>query len=79
MVVISNETCVKADSNFSPTIKPDGSLLGLWRDFSPADIVKSYGQSRIHSVTATNWKDPATYEVHKVGLRGGSSERALSP
>lgn len=70
-MVISNETCVKADSNFSPSIRADGSLLGLLRDFQGHPGSTGYAESRIHSVTATNWKDPATYEMHKEDLFAG--------
>jgi HSP20 family molecular chaperone IbpA len=44
------------DINAAPVIKPDGSLVGMWRDHHP-----SGKYSTPHLFTASNWSDPATY------------------
>ena len=46
------------DINAAPVIKPDGSLVGMWRDHHPSNKY-----STPHLFTASNWSDPATY-VH---------------
>jgi len=46
-----------SDTNFAPTILKDGSLIALWREWT------SRG-SRVYLATASNWKDPATYNQH---------------
>ena len=44
-------------------IKPDGSLVGMWRDHHP-----SMKYSTPHIFTATNWTDPATYKYSSAAL-----------
>lgn len=46
-----------SDTNFAATILEDGSLVGLWRSWEALG-------SREFPVTASNWKDPATYKQH---------------
>jgi len=46
------------DTNLSPVIFPNGSLLGLWR----GGLNSTRPWSTIQRVTATNWKDPSTYK-----------------
>lgn len=48
---------VQMDSNFAGVIKDDGSFVGMWRDHHPGNH-----HSTPHPVTATNWKDPSSYE-----------------
>jgi len=48
---------VQMDSNFAGVIKDDGIFVGMWRDHHPGGH-----HSTPHSVTASNWKDPSTYE-----------------
>ena len=52
------------DSNLSPIIFKNGSLLGLWRNDD--------GRGSIHVCTASNWRDPATYVQHTRDLFRGS-------
>lgn len=52
------------DINAAPVIKPDGSLVGMWRDHHP-----SGKYSTPHLFTASNWSDPATYVLRPLGMR----------
>ena len=47
------------DTNFSPLILANGSLVGLWRRWSWG------GGSRVFVATATDWREPATYQMHR--------------
>lgn len=51
-----------SDSNLAPVIRKDGSLIGLWRSFSGHRESIPWNYSHIHMVTASDWKDPRTYE-----------------
>ena len=51
------------DINAAPVIKPDGSLVGMWRDHHPGGK-----HSTPHLFTATNWTDPATYKYSSAAL-----------
>ena len=53
------------DSNLSPLIFPNGSLLGLWRNDDD--------RGSIHTVTATDWRNASSYAQHTFDLFGGSS------
>ncbi|KAJ9458709.1 hypothetical protein DIPPA_16875 [Diplonema papillatum] len=48
-----------SDANLSPLISNGSALLGLWRTFLQPNASKGY--SRIHTVTASDYKNPATY------------------
>ena len=48
------------DSNLSPIIFPNGSLLGLWRNDDD--------RGSIHAATASDWRDPNTYVQHTEDL-----------
>ena len=47
-----------SDSNLTPLLNEDGSLIGLWRSFY------NHSYSRIHLVTASDYKDPSTYKYN---------------
>jgi hypothetical protein len=53
------------DSNLSPIILPNGSLLGLWRNDDD--------RGSIHTAAATDWRDPTSYvqHTHDIFSRGG--------
>ena len=53
------------DSNLSPIIFKNGSLLGLWRNDDD--------RGSIHTATAADWRDPETYVQHTYDIfsRGG--------
>eukprot|EP01061_Rhynchopus_euleeides_P016215 TRINITY_DN27445_c0_g1_i1.p1 TRINITY_DN27445_c0_g1~~TRINITY_DN27445_c0_g1_i1.p1 ORF type:complete len:524 (+),score=121.16 TRINITY_DN27445_c0_g1_i1:173-1573(+) len=48
-----------SDSNLTPLVTESGGLVGLYRTFYNTTLTTWY--SRIHWVTASDWKDPATY------------------
>jgi hypothetical protein len=52
------------DINAAPVIKPDGSLVGMWRDHHPSNKY-----STPHLFTASNWSDPTTYVHFATGIR----------
>lgn len=54
IMVLSGE---QIDSNLSPVIREDGSLLGLWR----GGLNASRPWSTMQRVTALHWKDPTSY------------------
>ena len=47
------------DTNLAATILKNGSLVGIWRECSRPNT-----WATVHAVTATNWKDPASYDWH---------------
>ena len=53
------------DSNLSPIIFPNGSLLGLWRNDDD--------RGSIHTCVASDWRDPETYVQYTYDIfsRGG--------
>ena len=57
-VEILNKT-PQMDTNFAAVIRPDGSLVGMWRDHQLTPGQK--GKSTIHLATATDWKNASTY------------------
>jgi len=57
-VVVMENT--KSDTNLSPLITSNGSLVGLWRTFEVPHT--SEGYSRIHLMEATDWTDPSSYK-----------------
>ena len=74
--VIGIDDAHNADSNLAATIYPNGSLVGMWRSRSFPAAVPS-GSSRVHLLTARDWRDPSTYDTHankdlfpSVGYRG---------
>eukprot|EP01061_Rhynchopus_euleeides_P009991 TRINITY_DN19312_c0_g1_i1.p1 TRINITY_DN19312_c0_g1~~TRINITY_DN19312_c0_g1_i1.p1 ORF type:complete len:506 (+),score=67.49 TRINITY_DN19312_c0_g1_i1:125-1519(+) len=52
----------ESDSNLSPWFTKGDGMIGLWRSFH--NNVTELGYSRIHTVTASNWRDPSTYEYN---------------
>jgi hypothetical protein len=54
-VVVLNGSGI--DTNLSPVILADGSLVGLWR----GGLNATRPWSTIQRVAASNWRDPATY------------------
>ena len=46
-----------SDTNFSPTILKNGSLVAIWREWTTRG-------SRCYLATASDWKDPSTYRQH---------------
>ena len=46
-----------SDTNFSPTILKNGSLVAIWREWTGRG-------SRCFRATASDWKDPSTYDPH---------------
>lgn len=48
------------DSNLSPVILPDGSVVGIFRN----DAQAPYTASNLHVVTASDWRDASTYKEH---------------
>ena len=74
-VVLPVNNFSNADSNLAAVIRANGSAVGLWRvrTFPPAAVG---GSSRIHLLTAADWRDPDTYKVAReelfpeVGYRG---------
>lgn len=44
-------------ANQNKVIKPDGSVVGMWRDHNPGGHY-----STPHIFTATNWSNPTTYK-----------------
>ena len=76
VIVISN---VGVDLNFSPIIRPDGSLMALARKFEKDDLGMGWGISKVITATARNWKDPSTYTLHpKRDLFEGSALRGAT-
>ena len=74
--VIGIDAAHNADSNLAAAIYPNGSLVGMWRSRSFPTAVPS-GSSRVHLLTARDWRDPSTYNTHadkdlfpSVGYRG---------
>jgi hypothetical protein len=59
------------DSNLSPVIFGNGSLLGLWRNDDD--------RGSIHVCTATDWRDPSTYVQHTHDIFAGSRGSRLPP
>ena len=53
--VLVGPRTVTMDSNLAGVINADGSFVGMWRDHTGGK------GSTPHPITATNWKDPATY------------------
>ena len=50
-----------SDTNLSPVIRPDGSLVGLWRTWRQPP----YNGSEPRLVTATDWREASTYNFHQ--------------
>lgn len=71
-VLVLGPTIVKGmtpmDTNMAVVINKDGSVTGMWRDHHPT------GKSVPHLVTATNFKDPATYKFSMADLLFGKKE-----
>eukprot|EP00755_Sulcionema_specki_P004684 Sspe_Gene.30713::Locus_15181_Transcript_2_2_Confidence_0.667_Length_1641::g.30713::m.30713 len=59
-VVVMKNTV--SDTNLTPLILRNGSLVGLYRSFYLSDDSTTF--SHIHWVTASNWTDPATYRYN---------------
>jgi hypothetical protein len=59
---------VEMDTNMACVIKDDGSVIGMWRDHYPGGK-----HSTPHLVTASNWKDPATYKYSHEDLIFGKN------
>eukprot|EP00937_MAST-01D_sp_MAST-1D-sp2_P007874 g7874.t1 len=74
--VIGIDSVRNADSNLAAAIYSNGSLVGLFRTrtFPPAT---PSGSSRVHLVTASDWKDPASYITHEADLFPGVGYRGL--
>ena len=51
------------DSNMSPVILRNGSLIGLWRISSAGDPLSSSAEWSIQLVTAADWKLPSSYRL----------------
>lgn len=64
------------DTNFAAAIRPNGSLVGLWRDHHIRVGVK--GKSTIHLVTAVDWKDNSTYVFSTTDLLFSDSAAGLA-
>ena len=66
----NNGDLFTGDTNLSPVIYPNGTLVGLWRGHGPDP---ASGQDTaiggIFVVRATNWKDPTTYDWGHVLLK----------
>ena len=57
------------DSNLSPIIFRNGSLLGLWRNDDD--------RGSIHVCTASDWRDPSTYVMHTADIFSSPSDGGL--
>ena len=74
-VVIPVNNFSNADSNLAAVIRTNGSVVGLWR-VRTFPAAAPGGSSRIHLLTASDWRDPASYTVAReelfpgVGYRG---------
>ena len=66
------------DTNFAAVIDDDGRLVGMWRDHY-RDAAGTKAKSTIHLVTASDWKDNATYvfEHDDLLFSGEPSHRSL--
>lgn len=53
------------DTNMAVVIRNNSSLVGMWRDHHPGGHY-----STPHLVTASDWKDPATYKTENGDLLG---------
>jgi hypothetical protein len=63
----------QSDTNLSPVLLPNGSLVGVWRTWdSGSSSACGFGGSCPHLVTASNWKDNTTYVFHKEPLFAAS-------
>jgi hypothetical protein len=51
------------DTNFSPLILPNGSIVAMWRHWGGGN-----GGSRQFLATASDWRDPSTYVQHQTEL-----------
>ena len=51
---------IGGDTNFSPLILSNGSLIGLWRKWGVGQ-----GGSRIFLATADDWKNASSYTMHR--------------
>ena len=52
-----------SDTNLSPWILNNGSLVAIWRSFAPTSAHPWFG-SKMHMLTASRWDDPSTYHIH---------------
>jgi len=66
------------DTNFAPLIRPDGSLVGLFRDEggTGAPHARPTG-TNLHLVSASDWRDARTYRESREPIRGGVAGGAL--
>jgi hypothetical protein len=56
------------DTNFSPLILANGSVVGMYRRWVKAG---SRSGSRVFMATARDWRDPASYEQHRLKWEKG--------
>merc|ERR1719203_1381500 len=51
-----------SDTNFAPVILANGSLVAIWREWTPL------GGSRPYLATASDWRNVSTYKRHEIEL-----------
>jgi len=56
-----------SDTNLSPLILRNGSLVGMWRSFAPTKRSDWFG-SKLHLITGERWDDPSTYMIHRSNI-----------
>ena len=64
----SNGNVTTGDTNLSPVIYPNGSLVGLWRGYYPAIPDVQQAGMGIFLVRASDWKNASTYDFGHASL-----------